>query len=131
MKVFDLKTLDVIASVEVGTKPDAIVYEPQTRQVFVFNGHSSNASVIDAATSKVVATIALGGTPEFARADGAGLVYANIESTNELVALDAKGRKVTAPGRFRAAKGRPVLRSIPRTIEVFRPARTRGCRFLI
>ena len=95
VKVFDLKTLDVIASVEVGAKPDAIVYEPQTRQVFVFNGHSSNASVIDAATDKVVATIALGGAPEFARADGAGIVYANIESTNELVALDAKGQKVT------------------------------------
>jgi YVTN family beta-propeller protein len=96
VKVFDLKTLDVVATVKVGTKPDAIVYEPQTRQVFVFNGHSSNASVIDATISKVVATIALGGTPEFARADGAGTVYANIESTNELVALDTKGRKVTA-----------------------------------
>jgi YVTN family beta-propeller protein len=96
VKVFDLKTLAVVATVEAGTKPDAIVYEPQTRQVFVFNGHSSNASVIDAATNKVVATIALGGAPEFARADGAGNVYANIENTNELVALDANGRKVSA-----------------------------------
>jgi YVTN family beta-propeller protein len=96
VKIFDLKTLDVIATVEAGAKPDAILYEPQTRQVFAFNGHSSNATVIDAATDKVVATIALGGGPEFARADGAGNVYVNIESTNELVALDAKGRKVTA-----------------------------------
>lgn len=96
VKIFDLKTLDVIATVEVGTKPDAIVYEPKTRQVFVFNGHSSNASVIDTASGKVVATIALGGTPEFARADGAGTVYANIESTNQLAALDAKARKVAA-----------------------------------
>jgi len=96
VKVFDLKTLDVIATVEVGAKPDAILYEPQTRQVLVFNGHSSNASVIDAAANKVVATIALGGAPEFARADGGGNVYINIESTNELAALDAKRRKVTA-----------------------------------
>jgi YVTN family beta-propeller protein len=96
VKVFDLKTLDVIATVEVGAKPDAILYEPQTRQVLVFNGHSSNASVIDAAANKVVATIALGGAPEFARADGAGNVYVNIESTNELAALDAKRQKVTA-----------------------------------
>jgi YVTN family beta-propeller protein len=96
VKIFDLKTLDVVATVEAGAKPDAILYEPQTRQVFAFNGHSSNATVIDAATNKVVATIALGGGPEFARADGAGNVYVNIESTNELVALDAKGRKVTA-----------------------------------
>jgi YVTN family beta-propeller protein len=96
VKVFDLRTLVVIATVEVGAKPDAIVYEPQTRQVFAFNGHSSNASVIDAATNKVIATIPLGGAPEFARADGAGNVYVNIESTNELAALDAKRQKVTA-----------------------------------
>jgi len=96
VKVFNLKTLDVVATVETGAKPDAILYEPQTRQVFAFNGHSSNATVIDAATNKVAATIALGGAPEFARTDGAGNVYVNLESTNELVALDAKGRKVSA-----------------------------------
>jgi YVTN family beta-propeller protein len=96
VKVFDLKTLDVVATVEAGAKPDAIVYEPQTRQVFAFNGHSGNATVIDTGTNKVAATIALGGAPEFARTDGAGNVYVNIESTNELVALDAKGRKVSA-----------------------------------
>jgi YVTN family beta-propeller protein len=96
VKVFDLKTLEVIASVEAGAKPDAITYEPKTRQVFVFNGHGGNSSVIDAATNKVVATIALGGAPEFARADGTGNVYVNIESTNELVELDAARKQVTA-----------------------------------
>lgn len=96
VKVFDLKTLDVIATVEAGAKPDAITYEPKTQRVFVFNGHSSNSTVIDAATNKVVATIALGGAPEFARADGAGTVYVNIESTNELVALDAERGQATA-----------------------------------
>jgi YVTN family beta-propeller protein len=96
VKVFDLRTLVAIATVEVGAKPDAIVYEPQTRQVFAFNGHSNNASVIDAATNKVIATIPLGGAPEFARADGAGNVYVNVESTNELAVLDAKRQKLTA-----------------------------------
>jgi YVTN family beta-propeller protein len=96
VKIVDLKTLDAIATVEVGAKPDAIVYEPQSRQVVVVNGHSSNASVIDTASNQVVATIALGGSPEFARADGTGTVYVNIESTNELVALDVKRQKVTA-----------------------------------
>jgi YVTN family beta-propeller protein len=95
VKIFDLKTLAVIATVPVGAKPDAIVYEPSTQQVFVFNGHSSNASVIDA-TNKVVATIPLKGAPEFARADDAGKVFVNLESTNELVALDAKRQSVAA-----------------------------------
>jgi YVTN family beta-propeller protein len=95
VKIFDLKTFAVIASVEVGAKPDAILYEPVTRQVFVFNGHSNNASVIDAASSKVVATIALHGAPEAARADGAGKVFVNLEDTNELVSLDAQRQRVS------------------------------------
>lgn len=95
VKIFDLKTLAVIATLMTGVKPDAIVYEPMTRQVFVFNGHSNNASVIDAAGNQVVATIALQGAPEAARADGAGKVYVNLENTNELVSLDARGRKVS------------------------------------
>jgi YVTN family beta-propeller protein len=95
VRIFDLKTLAVVASVAVGAKPDSILYEPTTRQVFVFNGHSSNASVIDAASNKVVATIALQGAPEAARADGAGAVYVNLENKNELVALDAQGKKIS------------------------------------
>jgi YVTN family beta-propeller protein len=105
VKVFDLKTLEVVATVEAGAKPDAIVYEPQSGKVFAFNGHSNNASVIDAATNKVVATIALGGAPEFARPDSAGKVYVNIESTNELVALDAKRQEVTARWALAGCEG--------------------------
>jgi YVTN family beta-propeller protein len=96
VKVFDLQTRKTLASIAVGAKPDAILYEKTTRQVFAFNGHSHNVSVIDTATDKVVDTIALGGAPEFARADGAGNIFVNIEDKNELVALDAKTRKPTA-----------------------------------
>jgi YVTN family beta-propeller protein len=95
VKIFDLKTLAVIATIQTGSKPDAIVYEPITRRVFVFNGHSSNATVIDAASNKVVATIALQGAPEAARTDGAGKVYVNLENTNEFLSLDAQRQKVS------------------------------------
>jgi YVTN family beta-propeller protein len=98
VKIFDLKSLAVIATIQTGAKPDAIVYEPITRQVFVFNGHSSNATVIDAVSNKVVATIALQGAPEAARADGAGKVYVNLENTNELASLDAQ--RQTVAGRW-------------------------------
>jgi YVTN family beta-propeller protein len=95
VKVFDLATNQVTASVAVGTKPDAILYDHHSRRVFVFNGHSDSASVIDAATTKVVATLALGGGPEFARSDEAGHVYVNLQDKNELVAIDADALKVT------------------------------------
>jgi YVTN family beta-propeller protein len=96
VKVFDLRTREVLASIAVGSKPDAILYEPHTRRVVVLNGHSDNATVIDAASNKVLATIKLGGGPEFARTDGLGHVYVNIEDKNELAALDIEALTVTA-----------------------------------
>ena len=35
--VFDLKTLKVLAKVPVGRNPDAIIYDPSSKRVFVFN----------------------------------------------------------------------------------------------
>jgi YVTN family beta-propeller protein len=90
VKVFDLKTRAVLATVPAGDNPDAILYDAASQRVFAFNGHSHNATVIDARTNAVVATIALGGKPEFARADGRGMIYLNIEDTAELAAIDAK-----------------------------------------
>jgi YVTN family beta-propeller protein len=96
VKVFDLNTRKVITGVAVGSKPDAILYDRGTRQVFAFNGHSNNVSVIDVAADRVVDTVALGGAPEFARTDGEGNIFVNIEDKNQLLQLNAKTRKVTA-----------------------------------
>jgi DNA-binding beta-propeller fold protein YncE len=88
--VFDLKSLKETARVQVtGENPDAILYEPVSKRVFTFNGHSKNATVIDAATDKVLGSIALDGKPEFAVADGKGMVYVNIEDKSELTRIDA------------------------------------------
>jgi YVTN family beta-propeller protein len=64
--------------------------------VWAFNGHSHTVSVIDTKTNTVVATIALPGKPEFPVADGRGHVFDNIESTSQVVRLDAKTLKLTA-----------------------------------
>jgi YVTN family beta-propeller protein len=87
--VFDRTSLATVATIPAGTNPDAIIFEPATKTVWAFNGRSHNASVIDAATQKVVATIPLPGKPEFAVADGTGIIYNNIEDKNEIVRLDA------------------------------------------
>ncbi len=95
--VFDLSTLATIATIQIpGKNPDAIAYEPVTRRVFTFNGGSNDATVIDARTNAVVATIPLGGRPEFAAVDRHGMVYNNIQSTNEIVAIDARSAKIVA-----------------------------------
>ena len=96
VKVFDLRTRAVIDNIAVGTKPDAILYDPYSHRVVAFNGGSDNASVIDTATNTVVATIELGGGPEFARSDGTGRLYVNLEDKNQLAVIDMATLKVTA-----------------------------------
>jgi len=94
--VFDLKTLKALGKVKVGQNPDAILYDPALHRVFVFNGKSHDASVIDPAKQEVVATIPLDGKPEFAVADGAGRIYVNIEDKAQLVAIDGRKAEVVA-----------------------------------
>ena len=93
--VFDLQTFKVIKTIPLTDKdPDAIMYDPFSKQVFTFNGDSQNASIIDAATLTQTKSIPLGGTPEFAVSDGAGLIYNNLEDKNLLNVIDAKAGKV-------------------------------------
>ena len=93
---FDRKTYARIASIPTGQNPDGILFEPVTKTVWAFNGRSSDATVIDAASMKVTATIKLSGKPEFPVADGAGHVFVNIEAKNSVVSLDARKLAVTA-----------------------------------
>lgn len=94
--VFDPATLKTQQTIAVnGGNPDAILYDPYSKRVFTFNGHSKDASVIDAASGKLLGTIALPGKPEFAVSDGKGHVYDNIEDKGELVEIDPKAMKVT------------------------------------
>jgi YVTN family beta-propeller protein len=101
--VFDLKTLNVTGHIKTGGNPDCIIYDPASKHVFTMNGKTSDSSVIDPASATVVATIPMGGRPEYAVADGKGTIYDNIEDKNEVVALDSrtntvKSRWPIAPG---------------------------------
>jgi DNA-binding beta-propeller fold protein YncE len=51
-------------------------------------------TVLDAASSKVVGTVALGGKPEFPVIDGKGNVYVNIEDKSEIVQLNSSSLQV-------------------------------------
>ncbi len=91
----DLKTFQIIAKVDTGTNPDAMLYEPGRQEFYTFNGRGESATVIAAKTGKAVVTIPLGGKPEFAQADSkAGQIYVNLEDKNELLVIDAKTHSV-------------------------------------
>ena len=95
VKVINFKTLELIADIKVtGQNPDAIMYDAYSQKVFVFNGGSSNATVIDAKTNLVVSTIPLEGKPEFPVSDGKGKIYVNIEDKSLISVIDLKSMKV-------------------------------------
>ena len=95
--VVDLTTLKTISKIDTGQNPDAIVYEPHHREVYVFNHTGNSATVIDAKSATVTATIPLRGSPEFAVVDEkAGRIYCNIEDKSEVAVIDSAKHEVVA-----------------------------------
>ena len=94
--IFDFKTLKVLNKVKVGTRPDAIIYDPFTKRVFTFNARSHDTTALDASKGEVAGTLALGGKPEYAVSDGKGTMWVNIEDTSELVQFDPQKLAVKA-----------------------------------
>ena len=92
--IFDLKTLGKIGEVKADRDADSILYDPASKRVFVFNGEPKSATVIDPAKGTVITTLALGGAPEQAVADGNGTIYDNLEDTNEVIAIDSRALKI-------------------------------------
>ena len=86
--VFDLATLATKGALAVGGGPDALVYVPALQRLLVFNARSQDVTIIDARAGTVLRTEPLGGEPETAVLGSNGLVYLNIENTNELVVFD-------------------------------------------
>lgn len=95
--IVDLKTFQLIEKVSIeGQKPDAVLYDQFSHKVLTYNAKSSDATVLDAVTNKVVKTIPLGGKPEFSVTNNKGMIYVNIEDKNEIKTIDAKTLEVTA-----------------------------------
>ena len=96
--IFDLKTLKTIGTVKTDVNPDAIIYDSVSKRVFTFNGRGKNTTAINAVDGTVAGTLALGGKPEFAVADGKGSIFVNNEDTSELIQIDSQ--KITETHRW-------------------------------
>jgi YVTN family beta-propeller protein len=92
--IFDLKTLKTLGEAKAEPDTDCIVYDPVSKRVFTMNGDSHSSTVIDAKTGGVIKTIDLVGSPEFAVADGKGMIYANLANKNQVAAIDARTLEV-------------------------------------
>jgi YVTN family beta-propeller protein len=92
--VFDLHSFATLRTIPVnGHNPDAILYDEASKRIYTFNGASHDISVIDPLKDAVVATIPVGGKPEFAVSDSAGHIFFNIEDTSQLSEIDAPTAK--------------------------------------
>jgi YVTN family beta-propeller protein len=90
VSVFNLPTNEVLSQVKTGQNPDAIMYDPFSKTIFVCDGRSHDATVIDPSSDTVLTAIPLGGKPEAPVSDGAGNIYVNIEDKNEVAHINAK-----------------------------------------
>ncbi len=101
---FDLKTLKATSKIKARGTPDAILYDPSSKRVITFNHGTNDGTSIDPASETVAGTIAFGGEPEAAVADGRGHIFVNIRSSSEVVEFDALSLKILnrwslAPGQ--------------------------------
>jgi DNA-binding beta-propeller fold protein YncE len=111
--MFDMKTLKTTGQVKGEADADSILYEPVSKRIFVFNGEPKSCTVIDPANGEVVATLALGGAPEQAVADGKGMIYDNLEDTNEVIAINSRTLKIESRWPV-APAGQPVSMAMDR-----------------
>ena len=87
--IFDLKNLEIKASLPAGKNPDAIIYDPFSKRVFAFNHSGGDVTVIDPAENKIVGTINVGGELEYGVSDENGAIFVNVEDRNEIVKIDS------------------------------------------
>jgi YVTN family beta-propeller protein len=93
--VFDLKTFAHRAEIKVGHKPDAAIYDADTRRIYVTDTGSNDIQAIDPKTEQVVATVALGDSTENIVLDGESIIWAILEKTHVLIALNPDTLRIT------------------------------------
>jgi len=104
--IFDTPSLKISDAIPTGGEnPDALLIEPTTGLLYTYNGKSRQGVAIDLKTRKVVDAFSVPGKPEFSQADGRGNVYVNIETTSQLLRVDAASHKVTAQWKLSGCEG--------------------------
>ncbi len=90
VSMFDPSSLKLIKKISVGEGPDGIYFDPGSKRIFTCNHGSDDITVIDAASGEVAGTVKVDGGGEQMITGRDGLLYVNIEDTNEVVAFDPK-----------------------------------------
>ena len=92
--ILDAATGKARITTTVSAGPDAAILEPTTGLVLVMGHKSGKVDLIDPKSGALRGSIDVGGTLEYAAADGRGKAFVNVEDKGELVAIDMKTRTV-------------------------------------
>jgi len=96
LTMWDSNTLQVIKTIDVGGRPDGIMFDPYTERVWVLSHQQPYATIVDGKDGTVVQTLDVGGGPEQAVSDGKGTIYINISDKANVAVIDAKTLAVKA-----------------------------------
>jgi DNA-binding beta-propeller fold protein YncE len=118
VSMFDSTTLQLIKKIDVGKGPDGIYFDPSTKRVFTNNHGTHDITAIDAKTGDVVGTVKAEGDGESAIVTD-GLIYVNMEDTNDVVAFDPKSLEVKKRFPIGVAKTPTGLAYDARTKRLF------------
>jgi len=105
VRVFDRSTNQLVTSITTGLVPAAIAFDRATKSVLAFNSHSHSATVIDAATNQLTATIPLSGRPAAAVADDNGNVFVTLPALGEITKIDVAQKKAIASWKLNPCTG--------------------------
>ena len=98
--IFDLRTSATLGKIRAAPDADSIIYDPASDHILVFCGDAHQMIAIAPGVNpnggKADATINLGGSPEYAVADGHGKVFVNIADSNQVAVVDTHVMKVIA-----------------------------------
>jgi DNA-binding beta-propeller fold protein YncE len=118
--IFDLKTLQKVGEPATnGKNPDAICYEPKSKRIFAVNHGGQDVTLIDAKTNEIVKTIQTGPGGEFCAVDGAGKIYVNLETSSEIVEIDAVKGELTRKASLAPCEGPSGLSIDPKNKKLF------------
>jgi DNA-binding beta-propeller fold protein YncE len=142
VKVFDRRSLQVVATIPTVPNPRALVFEPQTKLLFVVctvppgatsasqsgcrsaqpaAGRAStdrvnvvsSIAVIDTVTRTAMGQILFPGRLGFAQSDGNGRVYVNVTDRNQVLRLDANAIAALLQKQLSARTASPPVAAVP------------------
>jgi len=121
--MFDAKTYKGLLKIPASEDADAIIYDPVSKRVFSFNGDANSSTVVDPRRGTRVATIALGGKPEYGQSARDGKIYVNLVDNSQIAEID--GKTLTVTRRWSTA---PCKNPVSMAIDTRRQRLFSGCR---